>query len=115
MIFINPDYEINEEDCIFIEPANLNNLIPEEYYENHFNFYLQLTGQFYRNKGIPNSYERKTPLNPQKAKVFRYDNFDLIEKTMTKKPKKEETLLQETDKISNSFEETFSEQKVLSD
>jgi hypothetical protein len=42
---------------------------------------LTLTGQFYKDKGIPNSYERKTPEKPKKARVFRYDSFTFIDKT----------------------------------
>jgi hypothetical protein len=77
----NANYEIKEEDCIFIEAANTDNIIPDNYYdETHFKYYLKLTGQFYEEKGIPGSYDRKTPERPGKAKVFRYDNFELIEK-----------------------------------
>lgn len=78
----NPDYVAKEEDCIFIEPANNDKKIPEEYYENgHFEYYLRLTGQFYKDKGIPNSYDRKTVGNlgkPKKSRVFRYYNFELV-------------------------------------
>jgi len=77
----NSDYETQEEDCIFIEPSNNNNIIPDDYYnQGHFKYYLKLHGQFYVDKGVPNSYERKTPEKPEKAKVFRYDSFELIEK-----------------------------------
>jgi len=77
----NPEYEIKEEDCIFIEPADLTIQIPEEYYNSgHFERYLKLTGQFYKDKGIPNSYERKTPEQPRKARVFRYDSFTFLDK-----------------------------------
>jgi len=74
-----PDYETKEEDCIYIEPSNPILKIPEEFYsKGHFENYLKLTGQFYIDKGIPNSYDRKTPEKPRHARVFRYDNFEII-------------------------------------
>ena len=78
----NPNYETNENDCIFIEPSNIEKKVPEDFYnKGHFEYYLKLRGQFYLDKGIPKSYERKTPEGPlQKAKVFRYDSFELIKK-----------------------------------
>jgi len=82
----NSEYEAKEEDCIFIEPANPNIKIPENYFEKgHFENHLKLTGQFYIDKGVPNTYERKTPEAPEKAKVFRYVKFELVKKeTQTK-------------------------------
>lgn len=79
------NYEIRAEDCIFIEPATKETKIPEDYFaEGHFKYYLRLTGQFYSDKGIPKTYERKTPERPEKARVFRYDSFELAIK-QTKK------------------------------
>jgi hypothetical protein len=75
----NPGYEAKGEDCIFIEPSNHDNRIPQDFYDKgHFEYYLKLTGQFYEDKGVPDSYESKTPEKPEKAKVFRYDNFELV-------------------------------------
>ena len=77
----NADYEAKEEDCIFIEPSNKSNKIPDDYYDKkHFEYYLKLKGQFYVEFGIPNTYNRKTPEKPDKAKVFRYDSFELVKK-----------------------------------
>ena len=77
----DPQYEAKEEDCIFIEPSDINNKIPPVYYEKeHFDNYLKLSGQFYIDDGIPNSYDRKTPKKPQKARVFRYNSFELVRK-----------------------------------
>lgn len=77
----NPDYEAKEEDFIFIEPSNKDNKIPDDYYnKGHFEFHLKLSGQFYNDKGVPNSYDRKTPEKPEKAKIFRYDRFELVKK-----------------------------------
>ncbi len=77
----NPDYEAKEEDCIFIEPLDNDKKIPQEYYEKgHFKYYLKLRGQFYEDKGVPNSYDLKTPEKTKKGKVFRYDSFELAKK-----------------------------------
>jgi hypothetical protein len=73
------NYEIRSEDCIYIEPVNLNLKIPEDYFtEGHFKYYLRLTGQFYLDKGVPTTYERKTPEMPEKSKVFRYNSFEFV-------------------------------------
>ncbi|NII28751.1 lipoprotein [Pseudoflavitalea sp. X16] len=76
----NPDYETKEEDCIFIEPANPKLKIPEDYYtKGYFDNNLKLTGQFYTDKGISDSYESKvSKSSAKKAKVFRYDSYKLI-------------------------------------
>lgn len=75
-------YEILEEDCIFIEPANKDLKMPYSYFrKDYHDFYLKLKGQFYEDKGIPDSYERKVPeLQPQKAKVFHYDSYEYVKK-----------------------------------
>lgn len=77
----NPDYETKEEDCIFIEPSDPSLTVPDSFYSKaHFEKKLRLTGQFYQNKGIPKSYEMKTPgEKPDKAKVFRYDKIEIID------------------------------------
>src|SRR5262245_38310275 len=73
----SPDEEIKEEECIFIEPAESGKAIPDSFYSKaHFNYHLQLTGEFYTDKGIPDSYDRKTPEKPKVAKVFRYKSFE---------------------------------------
>lgn len=79
----NSNYEVKAEDCIFLEPSNKNHQIPDDYFDkNHFEYYLKLNGQFYKDKGVPDSYEHKTPeeYTTDKAKVFRYDSFELIKK-----------------------------------
>ena len=77
----NSEYEAKEEDCIFIEPANPSIKIPDNYFEKgHFENHLKLTGQFYIDKGVPNTYDRKTPEEIEKSKVFRYDKFELVKK-----------------------------------
>ncbi len=75
----DPEYEVKEEECFFIEAANKKNQIPEKYYnEDHFQYSLKLTGQFYLDKGVPTSYDRKTPERPKKSRVFRYDSFEMV-------------------------------------
>ena len=77
----NPEYQAKEEDCIFIEASDIALEIPVDYYDNgHFESYLRLSGQFYEDKGIPDAYVQKTPDEPRKAKVFRYDSFELVPK-----------------------------------
>jgi hypothetical protein len=76
-----PHYEPKEEDCIFIEPSNSDLKVPMSFYEKeYFTKKLRLTGQFYQDKGIPKTYEQKTPEKPNKAKVFRYDEIEIIDK-----------------------------------
>lgn len=76
----NPEYSAKEEDCIYIEAANKDLYIPEEYYrEKHFDYNLKLTGQFYVETGVSDSYEKKVAeLKTQNAKVFRYDKYELV-------------------------------------
>lgn len=79
--YANPGYETKEEDCIFIEPSQAQLKIPDSYYINeHFTYFLKLRGQYYIDKGVPDSYEQKTELKPEKARVFRYDSFELVKK-----------------------------------
>ncbi|MDX2070427.1 MAG: hypothetical protein SFV55_18515 [Haliscomenobacter sp.] len=76
----DPNYEVREEDCIFIEPANAKLKLPERYFKkDHFEKKLRLTGQFYLKKGIPRFYEQKTPKKPAAAKVFRYTKFEVVD------------------------------------
>jgi hypothetical protein len=75
-----PEYDIREEDCIFVEPENSSLKIPEKYYaKDHYYKLLRLTGQFYKNNGIPGSYEIKSEAGkPEKARVFRYNKIEMI-------------------------------------
>jgi hypothetical protein len=73
--------EVHESDCIFIEPANPENAVPDEFYSSlHFNQSLQLVGRYYNKKGIPKGYSSKTPVKPSKAPVFQYTSFSFIPK-----------------------------------
>lgn len=77
----NPNYEEKDEDYIFIEAARPELVVPESFYhEGRFKYKLRLTGQFYEDKGISRTYDRKTPeyYKPEKARVFRYEKFKFI-------------------------------------
>lgn len=80
-LFKNKNYTLNEDDCIFIEPSNVKNKIPDEYFSTlHFEYRLKLKGQFYLDKGIPESYGTDIEIRPSHARVFRYDSFELVKK-----------------------------------
>ena len=75
----NPDYEISDADCFFIEPSDLKNQLPESYFDSIYRYStLKLKGQFYIDKGISKTYELKTSEKPKPAKVFKYDTFEII-------------------------------------
>ena len=75
------NYELKAEDCIFIEAADGINKIPKTFFDTIYRTRdLKLIGQFYLDKGIPTSYEMKTPEKPDYAKVFRYKSFEIINK-----------------------------------
>lgn len=76
----NPSGKIQEEDCIFIEPAQAVLKLPERFYEkDHFEKKLRLHGQFYQGKGISRSYEQKTPEKPIPARVFWYSKVEILD------------------------------------
>src|ERR1700741_3669984 len=59
------EFEQKEKYCIYIEPASNNLKIPEDFYnEQHFKYYLKLTGQYYTDKGVPVTYEKKIVEHP---------------------------------------------------
>ncbi|MDR0196216.1 MAG: hypothetical protein LBI73_13930 [Myroides sp.] len=76
--------DIDEKDCIFIEPnADELTINSDTLYHKQFDYYLRLKGQYYIDEGVPSSYERKIvePLMaPNKAKVFRYTAYEFIRK-----------------------------------
>lgn len=74
----DPNYEVLAEDCIFIDPSSLNLVIPESY--DPFEYNLKLKGQYYLDKGIPDSYPRTGNQMMEKARVFRYDSFEFVRK-----------------------------------
>ncbi len=76
------NYEVKDEDCIFIEPANDSLKIkPEDYEKLSFEKDLILTGNFYLDKGVPKSYEPKTESSTEEARVFRYNKIEFTDKS----------------------------------
>lgn len=76
--------DVDEKDCIFIEPSTENLAIDSDsLYHKQFDYFIKLKGQYYIDEGVPSSYERKIvePLMaPNKAKVFRYTAYEFIKK-----------------------------------
>lgn len=70
-----------EQDFIFIEPSSPD-IRPDSafYNQGHFYKHLRLTGRFYLDKGIPGTYEMKTPIKPDHARVFRYHKVEYVDR-----------------------------------
>ncbi|WP_445718599.1 hypothetical protein [Flavobacterium sp.] len=62
------------EKCVFIEPTNDSVEIPDSLIRN--NIRILFKGNFYKSKGFSNGFESKQ--NPEKAKVFRYYEYKII-------------------------------------
>lgn len=60
---------------VFIEPANSNIALPSRIGKT--GDVIQLTGQFYQNKGFPKGYS--SPEFPEKERVFRYTGYKIID------------------------------------
>ncbi len=65
---------------IFIEPANQSLALPDTL--NYGNDVIRFTGQFYTKRGFPKGY--KSHQDPDKARVFRYDTYEVIESNYRK-------------------------------
>lgn len=77
----DPDYEISEEDCFYIEAAHPDSAVPQAFYDSlHFYYYLVLHGRFYKDMGVPDSYVPETSERPEPGRVFRYDAYKLVKK-----------------------------------
>lgn len=77
----NPISEPEAEDYLFIAPASAEVMVDSSFYASlHYSKNLRLTGRFYVDQGIPTTYERKTPVKPEHAKVFLYDKIEYIVK-----------------------------------
>lgn len=75
----NPDDEILDTECIFIEPARKDLEVPDSYWQGErTEKKLRLTGSYYQTKGIPKGYEMKTDTKPDKALVFRYTKIEVV-------------------------------------
>ena len=62
------------EKCVYIEAANPEVEFPDSLIK--FNTKVLFKGNFYKNKGFPNGFESEQ--NPEKAKVFRYYEYKII-------------------------------------
>lgn len=62
------------EKCVYIEAANPEVEFPDSLIK--FNTKVLVKGNFYKNKGFPNGFESEQ--NPEKAKVFRYYEYKII-------------------------------------
>jgi len=75
----NPDAEILDTDCIFIEPASPNLEVPDSYWQGETSKKkVRLTGSYYKTKGIPSDYSMNTDIKPDKALVFRYTKIEIV-------------------------------------
>ena len=75
--FKNDNGKLNLEHYIFIEPANTKLKLPNEF--DAFKDRIRVTGQFYKNKDYPKG-TIKGEENLERAKVFRYNKIDIINK-----------------------------------
>ncbi|MEY3443230.1 MAG: hypothetical protein RLZZ519_1511 [Bacteroidota bacterium] len=77
----HPNEEVSDTACFFIEAANPDKVVPESFEnEDYWDCNVRLTGQFYEDKGIPESYVSPTSETPERARVFRYEAFELVPK-----------------------------------
>lgn len=77
----NPDAEILDTDCIFIEPASPDLEVPDSYWKGETSEKkVRLTGSYYQTKGIPKDYSMNTDIKPDKALVFRYTKIEVVKR-----------------------------------
>lgn len=75
----NQNYEIREEDCIFIESADKKLDLPiDAWNQDSVKYVLRLKGQFYEDKGISRTYSQSTPEKPEKSRVFRFHKHEFV-------------------------------------
>lgn len=74
----NPEYETNENDCIYLESENPQlQIVEDEFVEDYFLKKLRLTGHFYTDIGISRTYYSEFE-KPDPARVFRYSKIEII-------------------------------------
>jgi len=69
--------EIQAEDCLFIEAASAQNILPDSL--QYSQQVIRLYGSFYQQPGISRDYEKPTSQKPEAARVFRYDSFKMLQ------------------------------------
>lgn len=76
----NPEYVASDhsEDCIFLEASDTASHIPEAS-KGTRSEKIQLIGSFFKNTGISRDYEKPTSQKPEKARIFRYSSFKIID------------------------------------
>lgn len=75
-----PENEL-ESKCFYIEANKETEKLPEKYHTNFLNgnrFKVKLIGNFYKDKGISRDYKKPTSEKPEYAKVFRYNEFEVL-------------------------------------
>jgi len=78
---------VDAENHLYITPAAADLFLPGDYYaEDHFNYILRLTGQFYTDKGVPKTYYPNTNEKPESGFVFLYSDYQLIPIPQPKEP-----------------------------
>ena len=76
----DPNYSStdNADDCIYIEASNEKLKLPEEFELGGYNNRIRLIGSYYKEKGISRDYIQPTSQKPEKGKVFRYTEIEII-------------------------------------
>jgi hypothetical protein len=76
----NPNYDTTEnaDDCIFLEADVGRLVIPDEFRNGCCGNKIRLIGNFYLDEGISRDYEKPTSQKPEKGKVFRYSEIEII-------------------------------------
>lgn len=80
-LIVAPDSNQIDSTRFYIQPAGNELFIGEDFYETDFTtYYLLLTGQFFKDEGVPDSYQNKYSGKPVAGKVFYYYNYKVIPK-----------------------------------
>ena len=78
-MMVAPDSIQTDTTRFYIQPASADLIIAEDFYETDFtDYYLLLTGQFYKDAGVPDTYKNKYAGKPVEGKVFYYYNYKVI-------------------------------------
>ena len=67
-----------ENYCIFLESEKEDLKIPDEYCYSDNNNRIRLIGNYYKDKGVSKDYMQSTSQKPDKAKVFKYSEIEII-------------------------------------
>jgi hypothetical protein len=67
-----------ENYCIFLEAEKEDLRIPDEYCFSGFENRIRLIGSYYKDKGISKDFMQSTSQKPDKAKVFKYSEIEII-------------------------------------